>query len=346
MGTKGRKTRGGAAALMFTAGAVAAFTSPAAAEVPKAPDPPPPPDDAARVREAALLAERDERVVRSHILDADDDRELVLDGDGEAVATLGTTESDARDDDGEAHSSTVVAELPNGGTRVAAVIDERPEDDEITFPISIDEDVFPWLVESGQVVFLRGVDVVGVIDVPWAVDVAGREVATSFELRDGELVQRLALDDPAIQYPVVADPSYWQMSHSISAHGGGDAVSYGRGWTRPLKDFTQKRGYYPVFGSNQGTTRAVRQSGECSWYPDTGLYWDFQIPCKFHDYCWDLIRVSRVTPNYGKVKEGACDNEFRTSMMEHCNSRGFWGGSEPCKAEATAVYLAVQPFSP
>lgn len=31
----------------------------------------------------------------------------------------------------------------------------------------------------------------------------------------------------------------------------------------------------------------VRQDGGCSHSPDTGPYWDFQIPCKAHDFCYD-----------------------------------------------------------
>jgi len=343
MGTKGRKTRRTAVALAFTAGTVAALTNTAQADEVE-PQPPLPPDEGARVRQAAAAAERGQRVVRSRTIDAEADTSLGLAGGGESVGTVGTTESIAADGD-SAHRATVIDELPHDGTRMSAVLDERPENDEITFDLELDDDILPWVAPSGQVILYRDGDVAGVVEAPWAVDSAGRDIATSLELRDGQLVQHLELDDPAIQYPVIADPTYWNICNCVTHGGFGSASSYVHGSIRPDKDFTQSRGYYPVWGENEGVTRVVRRSGECSWYPDTGPYWDFQIPCKMHDYCWDLIRASRDTPNYGKVSEGACDNEFLAAMDQHCAQRGFWTRSL-CHAEADLVHAAVLPFSP
>ena len=71
-------------------------------------------------------------------------------------------------------------------------------------------------------------------------------------------------------YPVVIDPRYTNMSHSIPHTRNGTARNYMRGFVRPEKDIAAERGYYPRWGNQNGVLRAVRQDGECSYYPDTG----------------------------------------------------------------------------
>ena len=61
----------------------------------------------------------------------------------------------------------------------------------------------------------------------------------------------------------------------------------------------------------------VRQDGECSWLVDTGVSYDFQIPCKAHDYCYDMIRAGFS----GTVTDPNCDYEFEKLMTAHCEGR-------------------------
>ena len=75
----------------------------------------------------------------------------------------------------------------------------------------------------------------------------------------------------------------------------------------------------------------VRQDGECSVIPDTIGFYDFQIPCKAHDYCYDMIRAGFS----GTVTDPDCDNEFKKLMSAHCDGRG---GSIPCNLVSREVY--------
>lgn len=80
--------------------------------------------------------------------------------------------------------------------------------------------------------------------------------------------------------------------------------------------------YYPRFGYETNVANdygwiSVRESGECSWSPDTGPYWDFQIPCKAHDYGYDLRRAGFS----GTVSDYDVDYWFFYLMEAHCNDR-------------------------
>lgn len=61
--------------------------------------------------------------------------------------------------------------------------------------------------ENGSVAIFddNGVWAAGVAPA-WAKDAVGRDVQTSYEVIGSDLIQNVNLDDPAIQYPVVADP--------------------------------------------------------------------------------------------------------------------------------------------
>ena len=83
--------------------------------------------------------------------------------------------------------------------------------------------------------------------------------------------------------------------------------------------------YDPVWGyeanvANDYGKIMVRQQGECSWFPDTGFAWDFQIPCKAHDYCYDLRKASFS----GTVTDNDCDRVLFLLLTAHCDDRGSW----------------------
>ena len=52
-------------------------------------------------------------------------------------------------------------------------------------------------------------NVVGKIDIPWAVDVRGVKLATSFELLEDSNVVRQHFDASKAVFPVAVDPSWW-----------------------------------------------------------------------------------------------------------------------------------------
>lgn len=89
----------------------------------------------------------------------------------------------------------------------------------------------------------------------------------------------------------------------------------------------------------------VRESGECSgiWeggdidYPDTGFYWDFQVPCKAHDYCYDL----RAASFSGTVTDDNCDDALSELADANCAPRGF-SARQLCYAESDLISSAVR----
>ena len=76
-------------------------------------------------------------------------------------------------------------------------------------------------------------------------------------------------------------------------------------------------GFQKSVADNYGKI-VVEESGDCSGgLPDTGAWWDFQVPCKAHDHCFDLRRAGfSVT-----VTDGGCDDLLAALMIADCNNR-------------------------
>ena len=62
----------------------------------------------------------------------------------------------------------------------------------------------------------------------------------------------------------------------------------------------------------------VEESGDCSGgLRDTGDWWDFRVPCKAHDHCFDLRRAGLT----GTVTDGDCDDLLKSLMDADCKDR-------------------------
>lgn len=185
----------------------------------------------------------------------------------------------------------------------------------------------------------------GLFNTPWAVDANGVPVRTWFELDGNDLTQQFDLADPAIAFPIVADPDYYHMD-LVPIDNSGGVSDYVHGRMRPSsKTFVGHRGYYPIWGVNQGVSRAVKHLGECSGpEPDHAFWYDFEIPCEMHDYCWDLKRVNTTYGDafYPGVTTGWCDSAFLNAMNEHCNWRPNW--QSLCKGTAEDMYYVVSVY--
>ena len=115
-------------------------------------------------------------------------------------------------------------------------------------------------------------------------------------------------------------------------------------------------GYLPVWGTHPNIEDdygkvAVRHTGECSGpFSDDGPdtpdawsqwgydFWDFQIPCKAHDYCYDLMRAGFS----GTVNDKDCDDEWKRLMSAECEDRSTAGFSllDRLVFSATIISLA------
>ncbi len=114
---------------------------------------------------------------------------------------------------------------------------------------------------------------------------------------------------------------------------------------RGMKMSAPDNNYFPVWGNQSSVFNdyglvMVRQDGECSTpFPDTGLYWDFQVPCRAHDYCYDLIRIGLS----GTVSKSSCDSIFHDFMRADCNDRNIVSKAS-CYGLANSVYLLVVDY--
>ncbi len=84
-------------------------------------------------------------------------------------------------------------------------------------------------------------DRIGLLGAPWARDSSGRSVPTSFTWEGTTLTQHVDLSDPAITYPVIADPD-WQYGVNYSL----GSANPGSAWTQLHTCFNC---YFPIEGA-------------------------------------------------------------------------------------------------
>lgn len=207
------------------------------------------------------------------------------------------------------------------------------------------------LTASGESEFYfqldRGEDppVILQVDTPWAVDASGRELPTWFEA-DGTTLRQV-VDASAALAPVLFDPTYTSMNCSSGHYSALNAAQYldqyspntDYGYCSVREMFLAANGYLPVWGfetniANDYGLIPLREGGACSSSPDTGPAWDFQVPCKAHDYCYDLRKAGFS----GTVTDQGCDDAFYWLMEAHCNDRVFAGD---CRDVRDSYYFAV-----
>ena len=110
------------------------------------------------------------------------------------------------DVDGEAGFGLVVQPLSDEGTRFTVVIHDPASPTEFRFRAAPDGGRIE-LVEQGALVFDADGEFIAGVMPPWATDVDGDVVETSF-LVDGEYLVQDVLHGSGVEYPVVADPLF------------------------------------------------------------------------------------------------------------------------------------------
>ena len=83
------------------------------------------------------------------------------------------------------------------------------------------------------------------------------------------------------------------------------------------------------------TVKPKPPSDICTSMDDQDYYYDRRVPCKAHDYCWDLVRFT-VAPG---LSEDDCDARFKELMYSDCADRGNLKGK--CRRWAEIWELAV-----
>lgn len=330
----------GALSTIMPATSAGAQTEPEPLEPPaEAELPPLPQDPVGRARWAADAALESQSSAGGVAVRELDETNLELRGKGKAIGRL--TYGDGAD---TATTTAVVEALEHEATRITFILDARPSDDDVAFNASFEPGVLPQVLPSGQLVLWQKGEVSGVFDAPWAVDADGAPVRTWFELDGQRLAQRLDLSDPAIAYPVMADPTYTPIPDWVTVTNTATTSQYMYGHAQPAsKAFIDSQGYYPLWGSQEGVTRVVEEAGKCTLIRDTSWRYNFAIPCKMHDHCWNMRRVG-IYPN---VQRATCDSMFNDAMRQHCTWRNDWT-TNACFNKAADAYFAVRnyPFGP
>lgn len=176
-------------------------------------------------------------------------------------------------------------------------------------------------------------------------DANGVELPTWYEM-DGSVLRQV-VDAANAKAPVLFDPTYSFMSclghfSDLSAPEYldmyGPSTDYGVCSVHGL--FFARNDYLPVWAfetnvANDYGLIPVKQAGDCSVGSATGISFDFQLPCRAHDYCYDLRKAGFS----GTVTDSGCDSAFLNLMRAHCNNRVFSGD---CNTTADIYYLAVR----
>ncbi len=133
----------------------------------------------------------------------------------------------------------------------------------------------------------------------------------------------------------------WEAYGMLDAVAGWGTQDYGICPNRSL--FIQKHGYLPIWGDQVNVADdfgwvLIKGNGECSglgW--ESAWYFDFTVPCKAHDYCWDLVRAGFN----GYVTRGDCDSAFNDLMSADCNNRSGAAGTL-CWSQRSTYYNIVK----
>jgi hypothetical protein len=161
---------------------------------------------------------------------------------------------------------------------------------------------------------------------PWALDATGKELRTWYEV-DGSIL-RQHIDATGAVAPITFDPTYSFLNcfaghfSDITAYWYLNIHADDADYCPVMGMFTARTGYRPVFAfetnvANDYGKIIVNQNGGCSFARDTGASFDFQVPCKAHDYCYDLRKAGFS----GTVSDSDCDAWFYWLMEAHCNNR-------------------------
>lgn len=248
--------------------------------------------------------------------------------------------------------------LARGGVRIIGVLESEIAPTSFDFELELPDETELTEGANGEYFVQRslagGGDVpVGIIDAPFAYDAYGRDVAVVQTATETSVHVEISPTEDA-KYPIIVDPSYYKI-WCYAANRAGNTFEYAEniGHCPYGYSFYVANGYFPVAAKIQGENggwRQVYQSGDCSGppptnnTPDTGPWWDFQVPCKMHDFCWDLARVSPPF-EYWAVDPYECDDLFFGAMEENCSSR-----SQPwrtlCQDSAIVMSESVRAAAP
>ena len=181
---------------------------------------------------------------------------------------------------------------------------------------------------------------------PWAFDEAGVSVPVQYRV-DGFRLQ-VAIDTREASGSTIFDPTFMPltcMGHfsALGVVGYLDIAGTTDVGRCPVNGMMSAAGKgMPIWGhegmlaSTVGKVAVQNGGDSCSNAPDSGPHFDFKVPCKAHDYCYDLIRAGFG----GTLTKADCDTAFRNLMDAHCDAQYLWLRIS-CAATAGIYYAFV-----
>jgi hypothetical protein len=112
-------------------------------------------------------------------------------------------------------STTVPAVLEDGTIQISTIIESPSSPTVYEYPISLPDGASLREGPEGVTVVDLDGDVLGTFQPPWAVDAAGVDVPTRYEL-SGSVLRQWVGHDATNSYPVVADPRYTTLTYYLS----------------------------------------------------------------------------------------------------------------------------------
>lgn len=128
---------------------------------------------------------------------------------------------------GTASSSTAVQTLKDGGVRLLTVMTSSAAAETYGYPVSVDGGGSVIVNSDGSAAIVSDAgNVITQIQAPWAVDSRGAKVPTYYETDGKTLTQHIAHHSGGYEYPIVADPVFWDYVLCIT----GTGVPVGLAW--------------------------------------------------------------------------------------------------------------------
>ena len=194
-----------------------------------------------------------------------------------------------------------------------------------------------------------GIDYLGYVEVPWAITSSGETLKTWFELEGETIVQKV--DAQKTEESYVFDPTFTSIacSHQRAELNVSDAVNLSiddyPAFCPPVAIFWAANGWLPMWGfeanvaNDHGKVLTQFPSGDACSVPgvETWFSFDFEVPCRMHDYCYALRRAGLS----GTISDGDCDAAFWYVMEAHCNNRSFLLSAD-CRLKRDEYFAAVQ----
>jgi len=130
---------------------------------------------------------------------------------------LSNGDDDARLFDGTGVDTAVAVQSLESGVRALVHIDSANAPERYDFPVGGDVASLRLTADGGVEALSSAHRVIATAPAPWAIDAAGGEVPTHYEVHGRTLTQVVEHRGGNYAYGIVADPSFWAIAKCVAA---------------------------------------------------------------------------------------------------------------------------------